>query len=167
VEGLSLAALEAFSTDFTELDYDGGNKKVHLMVMLDIQSEWAGGWSVGAKRNHSMALEAIDSPREGLALLGHASLSEVIVHHDKDSVYASYRWLGRLLLEVGVRVSYAQRGARDNPWIESFWGRFGLRHKPNFCLPTYAHAMAELGGNAALVVVLAACVKRRGCPRRT
>jgi putative transposase len=23
-----------------------------------------------------------------------------------------------------VRVSYAQRGARDNPWIESFWGRF-------------------------------------------
>lgn len=124
VKGRSFAALEAFSTDFTELVYDGGNKKAHLMVMLDIESKWAGGWSVGAKRNRSMALEALDSLREGLALLGDASLSEVIVHHDKDSVYTSYRWLERLLLEEGVRVSYAQRGARDNPWIESFWGRF-------------------------------------------
>ena len=24
----------------------------------------------------------------------------------------------------GGRLSYAQRGARDNSWIESFWGRF-------------------------------------------
>jgi len=124
VKDRSFAALEAFSTDFTELVYDGGSKKAHLMVMLDIESKWAGGWSVGATRNRSMALEAVDSLREGMALLGHASLSEVIVHHDKDSVYTSYRWLKRLLLEERARISYAQRGARDNPWIESFWGRF-------------------------------------------
>jgi putative transposase len=87
VKDRSFAALEAFSTDFTELVYDGGSKKAHLMVMLDIESKWAGGWSVGATRNRSMALEAVDSLREGMALLGHASLSEVIVHHDKDSGY--------------------------------------------------------------------------------
>ncbi len=23
-----------------------------------------------------------------------------------------------------ARLSYAERGAKDNPWIESFWGRF-------------------------------------------
>ncbi len=87
VKDRSFTALEAFSTDFTELVYDGGSKKAHLMVMLDIESKWAGGWSVGATRNRSMALEAVDSLREGMALLGHASLSEVIVHHDKDSGY--------------------------------------------------------------------------------
>ena len=27
-------------------------------------------------------------------------------------------------MEEGTRLSYAQRGAKDNPWIESFWGRF-------------------------------------------
>lgn len=124
VKGHSFGALEAFSTDFTELVYDGGSKKAHLMVLLDIASKWASGWSVGATRNRSMALEAVDSLREGMFLLGEPSLSEVIVHHDRDSVYTSYRWLERLLLEEGARVSYAQRGARDNPWIESFWGRF-------------------------------------------
>ena len=119
-----MKALEAFSTDFTELVYDGGRKKAWLMVMLDIESKWAGGWSVGASRNRLMALEAVDSLREGMALLEHPSLAEVIIHHDKDSVYTSYLWLERLLLEERVRISYAQRGARDNPWIESFWGRF-------------------------------------------
>lgn len=24
----------------------------------------------------------------------------------------------------GSRLSYAERGAKDNPWIEAFWGRF-------------------------------------------
>ena len=33
-------------------------------------------------------------------------------------------WLERLLVEERARLSYAQRGAKDNPWIESFWGRF-------------------------------------------
>ena len=124
VKDRSFKTLEAFCTDFTELVYDGGGKKAWLMVMLDIESKWAGGWSVGASRNREMALEALDSLQEGMGPLGAATLSEVIVHHDKDSVYTSYRWLERLLSEERARISYAQRGARDNPWIESFWGRF-------------------------------------------
>ncbi len=39
-------------------------------------------------------------------------------------VYTSYAWLERLLFQERARVSYAERGAKDNPWIESFWGRF-------------------------------------------
>ena len=118
-------ALQAFSTDFTELVYDGGRKKAWLMVLLDIESKWAGGWSLGPSRNRRMALEAVDGLRDGMVSLGHDTLSEVIVHHDKDSVYTSYRWLERLLLEEGARLSYAERGAKDNPWIESFSrGRF-------------------------------------------
>jgi putative transposase len=55
-------------------------------------------------------------------------LSGVVIHHDKDSVYTSYRWLEELLLKERARISYAQRGARDNPWIESFWGRFSTEN---------------------------------------
>lgn len=28
-----------------------------------------------------------------------------------------------MILKDKARISYAQRGDRDNPWIESFWGR--------------------------------------------
>ena len=52
------------------------------------------------------------------------TLKGVLVHHDKGSVYTSYAWLQRVLLDEHGRLSYAERGAKDNPWIESFWGRF-------------------------------------------
>lgn len=32
--------------------------------------------------------------------------------------------VGEVLLGEKARLSYAERGAKDNPWIESFWGRF-------------------------------------------
>ena len=50
-------------------------------------------------------------------------LSGRIIHHDQDSVYTSYRWLRAILLDDGLRVSYSERGAKGNPWIESLWGR--------------------------------------------
>lgn len=124
VKDRSFRALGSFSTDFTELTYDGGRKKAWMMVLLDIESKWAGGWSVGPSRNRHMAMEAVESLREGMASVGRCGLSGVIVHHDRDSVYTSHAWLERLLLEERARLSYAQRGAKDNPWIESFWGRF-------------------------------------------
>lgn len=49
-----------------------------------------------------MALKAVNSLRDSMASLGSGTLSEVIVHHDKDSVYTSYAWLQRLLLEEGA-----------------------------------------------------------------
>lgn len=123
VKGRSFEVLETFSTDFKELLYDGGGKKAHLMVMLDLKSRWAGGWAVGDARNRSVALQALEDLGKNLASLGQR-LWGVILHHDKDSVYTSYRWLEEVLLKEKARISYAQRGARDNPWIESLWGRF-------------------------------------------
>ena len=52
------------------------------------------------------------------------SLEGVVIHHDRDSVYTSHDWLRQVLSIDRGRLSYAQHGARDNPWIESFWGRF-------------------------------------------
>jgi len=44
----------------------------------------------------------------------------MIVHHDRDSFYTRYRWLRRLLIEDKTVVSYCERWAKDNPWMESF-----------------------------------------------
>ncbi len=52
----------------------------------------------------------------------------LIVHHDQDSVYTSYRWLRQLLIEDKAVVSFCERGAKDNPWMESFWGRFKVEN---------------------------------------
>jgi putative transposase len=123
IKGRSFEVLEAFCTDFKELLYDGGAKKAHLMVMLDLKSRWAGGWALGDRRSRSVALKALEDLRKNMASLDQR-LSGVVIHHDKDSVYTSYRWLEEMLLKNRARLSYAQRGARDNPWIESFWGRF-------------------------------------------
>jgi hypothetical protein len=46
-----------------------------------------------------------------------------VVHTDQDTVFKSYRWLHQLLRVDRVEVSYSERGARDNPWIESLWSR--------------------------------------------
>jgi putative transposase len=121
----SFEVLEAFSTDFKELLYDGGGKKkAHLMVLLDLESRWAGGWAVGDGRNRFCSTPGFGrSVRTNMASLDQR-LWGVVIHHDKDSVYTSYRWLEEVLLKDTARISYAQRGARDNPWMESFWGRF-------------------------------------------
>lgn len=106
VKGRSFEVLEAFSTDFKELLYDGGAKKAHLMVVLDLKSRWAGGWAVGNGRNRSVALRALEDLRKNMASLDQ-QLRGVVIHHDKDSVYTSYRWLEALLLKDRARVSYA------------------------------------------------------------
>ncbi len=48
----------------------------------------------------------------------------MIVHHDRDSVYTGYEWTSQLLLKDRSRLSYALGGAKDNPEMESFNGRF-------------------------------------------
>jgi hypothetical protein len=48
----------------------------------------------------------------------------MILHHEQDAVFTSYQWTAQLLLDDRVRLSYALRGAKDNPQIESFHSRF-------------------------------------------
>jgi len=45
------------------------------------------------------------------------------VHHDQGPVFTSYAWVKELLRKDGVKRSSALRGARDNPEMESFFGR--------------------------------------------
>ena len=93
------------------------------MVLVDIASRWAGGWAIASRRNRETALTALGHLRR--RLVEHdRSLTGVVIHHDRDSVYTSHDWLRQVLSVDRGRLSYAQRGARGNSWIESFWGRF-------------------------------------------
>lgn len=51
------------------------------------------------------------------------------MHHDQDSVYTGYAWTNQLLLEDQVQLSYTLNGARDNPALESFIGRFKTENR--------------------------------------
>jgi transposase InsO family protein len=116
-----LRIFEVLVTDFTELVYGGG--KAWLMPMLDSRSKLVVGHAVSRSRNRSAALKAWQRARRTLGRFD-VSISGVIVHHDRDSVYTSDDWVRRLLIEDQARLSYALRGARDNAEMESFNGRF-------------------------------------------
>lgn len=116
-----LRVFEVLVTDFTELVYGGG--KAWLMPIVDSRSKLVVGHAVSRSRNRSAALEAWQRARRTLLRFG-VSISGVIMHHDRDSVYTSDDWVRRLLIEDQARLSYALRGARDNAEMESFNGRF-------------------------------------------
>jgi putative transposase len=122
VKGHTWDVLEVLSTDFTELRYAGGSKKAWFIALVDIVGKWAPGWAIGPRRNRQLALECWQQTCESFDDLG-MNVTETIVHQDQDSVFTSYAWLRTLLIDAGISVSYSESGARDNPWIESMWGR--------------------------------------------
>lgn len=137
-DGGSFDVLEAFSTDFTQLSYRSGT--AWLMAMVCIESRLVVGWAVGRSANRKLALRCWRRAKESLAKLGTGPVG-LIVHHDQDSVYTSHSWLRTLLIENGASVSYSENGAKDNPWVESLWGRFKTENKS---LIREAMSIAEL-----------------------
>ncbi|MFO8183745.1 MAG: IS3 family transposase [Candidatus Aegiribacteria sp.] len=117
---------EILYTDFTELHCSCG--KYYLIPLVDHRSKYCPGWAVGKNANTDLALMAWESARDGLDALD-VPLENLIVHHDRDSVFTSYAWTSRLLLEDGVRVSYALDGAKSNTAMESFNGRFKTENR--------------------------------------
>lgn len=129
VAGLeAIRPFEVLYTDFTELAYAGGRKRAQLMVLLDHASKLAPGWAVGTTATTQLALAAWMRAKAGLKRRGR-SWRGIIVHHDQDPVYTSYAWVRQLLVVDKVRVSYALQGARDNPAMESFHGRFKVENR--------------------------------------
>lgn len=121
-EGRDPGPLEAFSTDFIEVTYASENRKAYLMAVVDLKSKYVTGWAVGPSANCELAMCCWERVREQMSAVG-APLEGQIVHHDQDNVPVGYRWLRAILLDSGLRVSYSEKGARRNPWIESLWGR--------------------------------------------
>ena len=140
VKNRAVDPLRVFCTDFTELLYCQGQKKAWLIAFLDIRTRWIAGFGVAQQRNRDLALFCLDQLQNNLACLDRR-LKDILIHHDRDSVYTSYDWLHRVLITEGAGISFAMNGAKDNPWIESFWGRFKTENKT---LIMHADSLTEL-----------------------
>lgn len=110
-------------TDFTELVYANGQRKAILMPIIGHTSKMAFGWAVGESDDTVLALRAWKRAKRTFQGLNISRVG-MIMHHDRDSVYTGYEWTSQLLLKDKARLSYALRGAKDNPAMESFNGRF-------------------------------------------
>jgi len=118
-----IGLLQVVYTDFTEILYADGDRKAILMPIIGHVSKMAFGWAIGQSRGTALALQAWEYAKRTFQQMG-ISYVGMIMHHDRDSVYTGYEWTSQLLLKDKSRLSYALRGAKDNPEMESFNGRF-------------------------------------------
>lgn len=120
--GRTFGLFELLSGDFTQLIYCQGRRKAWLAGWYDPAGCLPTGWAVGHAANTTLALHAWHGVRDWYARW-EQPLAGTVVHTDLDTVFRSYRWLHTLLCQDQVEVSYSERGAKDNPWIESLWSR--------------------------------------------
>ena len=118
-----IALFQVMYTDFTELPFANGHRKAYLSAIIGHVSKMAYGWAVGGSTDTTLALRAWEQTKATLHRLG-VCYAGMIMHHDRGSAFISYGWTSQLLLEDQVRLSYALRGAKDNPEMESFNGHF-------------------------------------------
>jgi transposase InsO family protein len=118
-----IGLFEVIYTDFTEVLYADGRRKAFLIPIIGHRSKMAYGWAVGERADTTLALRAWERAKDTFRRLA-IPYSGMIMHHDQDSVFTGYNWTGQVLLEDGVQLSYALRGAKDNPEMESFNGHF-------------------------------------------
>ena len=136
----SIELFRVVYTDFTELSYADGHRKAVLIPIIGHTSKTAYGWAIGESRGTSLALRAWQRAKDTFQQLD-VPYAGMILHHDRDSVFTGYEWTAQLLLEDGLRLSYALRGAKDNPHMEAFNSRFKAE---NHSLFLEAQAVAEL-----------------------
>jgi putative transposase len=114
-------------TDFSQLVFAGGRNIACLIVLVDHASKVVLGWAVGAQKTTPVALRAWRRARQFLRRR-QVAVTGLIVHHDQDPVFLSYRWTSTLL-DAHARVSYSLRGPRDNPEMEAFFSRFKTENR--------------------------------------
>jgi len=130
-------------TDFTELVYADGHRKAILMPIIGHTSKAAFGWAVGESSDTVLALRAWERAKATFQQLD-IPYAGMTMHHDRDSVYTGYEWTSQLLLKDKLRLSYALRGAKDNPEMESFNGRFKEENHSLFLDAQNLEALVEV-----------------------
>ena len=127
LEEEEIEPFQVLYTDFTELVYCDGTAKAWFIPLLGHRTKKVFGWAAGERANTALALEAWREAKRTLAALGRP-VEDIIVHQDQDPVFTSYEWADELLRQDHVRLSFALSGARDNPEMESFFGRFKVEN---------------------------------------
>lgn len=109
-------------TDYTEIIYDNGRRKIWLIVYLENISKKALGYNIGAETTN-VALKAYRKAIKFLKRMG-VKLEKVILHQDQGSQFKSYEYI-RQVVRDGITISFSRKGhPEDNPEMESFYGRF-------------------------------------------
>jgi putative transposase len=118
-------------TDFSEIPYAQGAKKAQFMPILEHVSKHVPGWVVSEHDNAQAALIAWSEAKTGIKKIGF-SIKGLILHQDQDPVYTSHAWSRQIVIKDQARLSFTKAGARENPVMESFFGRFKTENKSLF-----------------------------------
>jgi len=138
-----IGPFEVMYTDFTDLEYGGGTAQ--FIPILDHETKVVWGWRVDPHKTAEVALCAWRRAKAKLRRLGKTSRG-VIVHHDQSSAFISYEWARQLVQRDGARLSYALNGPRDNPEMESFFGRFKGENRSLFLDAKTMEELSEVVG---------------------
>ena len=112
--------LEVLFTDFSEIKCSFG--KIYFIPFIDFKSRRICGWNIGFSDNTDNALSAYIKTKRYLKRMD-VGMENIIIHQDQDRVFTGYRYAGALSND-DVRMSFTERGFKDNPYIESFFSRF-------------------------------------------
>ena len=113
---------ELVVTDFTRLLYVGGTKTAWLITLIGLKEKVCWGFAVGQSNDTALALASWQKLKRNRRRWK-TKVKELIVHQDRDPVFTSYEWVGRLA-ENGAVFSYTLNGFKGNPEMESFNGHF-------------------------------------------
>ena len=118
-------------TDFSEIVYADGFMKAQFMPILEHVSKHVPGWVLGQYDNAQAAMIAWFEAKLSMEKLGFP-VKGLILHQDQDPVYTSYEWARQIIVKDKARLSFAKAGARENPIMESFFGKFKTENKSLF-----------------------------------
>jgi putative transposase len=138
-----IALFQVVYTDFTELWYADGQRKAFLIPIVGHVSKMVYGWAVGEHADTPLALQAWEQAKATFQKLDIAH-ARMIMHHDRNPVFTGYAWTAQLLLEDELRLSYALRGAKDNPEMEAFNSRFKSEGRSLFLVAQSVTGLAAI-----------------------
>ncbi|GGN06631.1 hypothetical protein GCM10007092_21900 [Thermus composti] len=133
---------ELLYTDFTLLPYRGG--KAWFVPILDHRTRTVVAFGLGPSPSAELALGVWERAKAWIQEVT-GELPRALVHHDQGGPFLSHDWVGTLLRE-GQRLSYSLMGAKGNPVVESFFGRFKGEGQDQFL---EAKSLGELRGVVA------------------
>jgi putative transposase len=109
-------------SDVTELIYQG--KKAYLCVHLDIFGKMIYGWHLSQRSDSMLVVQSFKKAVKSIRRMLDLSLSGIIFHQDRGSVYTGSEYITAVLNEK-CSLSYSRRGEPgDNAVNESFFSRF-------------------------------------------
>jgi len=110
-------------TDFSEIVYDNGLRKVYLFPYLEHATKKVIGYAVGSSPTTAVAVQALHQALKTLKSWG-VNTANTYFHQDQGSVFKAYAYVATIVQEAKAHISYSRVGApQDNPEMESFFGR--------------------------------------------